>query len=664
MRFLKSLLLILIFGLFLVGCKKTETVTVTFMNGDTEISSAEVVKGADATAPADPSKVGFVFTGWDKAFTDVEADLVVNAVFAVQTFEVQFMVDGAPFGVAQEVNYGEDAVLPNDPIKVGFVFDGWDIDATDVTEDLEVNATFVVATYTVIFRVDGVQEGATQTITHGEAAVAPADPTKVGHTFVGWDAEFDEVTSDLIISAEFAPITYTVRFYEDELTMIGEAQTVAYGQAAIAPIAPEKVGFVFEGWDQDFSNITGDLDVVAEYVVATFTVKFMVDGVQVGADQVIQYGNDAVAPSDPTKNGYNFTGWSLAYTNVTSNLTVVAEFSIITYEIKYYDGAAELTHTPATYTVTTAVTYTEYAKTGFLFRGWYETDSLETETTGITLGSTGNVTVYGKWLDESLTYTVNYTLNDGSWNWTTGVVTTVPSGDYVGKYYIDGVSNLPEIFMQDYYTYLSDNSLLEASTVHANLRKTNWADFSADYADPVAIYNWTSSVTSATPDGYSQFFWTSILDGEATGGFFGTEPYKSKYINLATHLWYMFPLKYATSDINSESGKALAGFILDGYFYGTQSHTAGSVFETFRMTIPTTTLRWNEVASESTETTFPVVTYIQGLDYTLALPSREGYFFKGWYDNSSFTGDVVTTIEEGVAPASMYYAKWEPTLPL
>ena len=126
----------------------------------------------------------------------------------------------------------------------------------------------------------------------------------------------------------------------------------------------------------------------------------------------------------------------------------------------------------------------------------------------------------------------------------------------------------------------------------------------------------------------------------------------------------MFPLKYATSDINSESGKALAGFILDGYFYGTQTYTAGSVFETFRMTIPTTTLRWNEVASESTETTFPVVTYIQGLDYTLALPSREGYFFKGWYDNPSFTGDVVTTIEEGVAPASMYYAKWEPTLPL
>jgi len=250
-------------------------------------------------------------------------------------------------------------------------------------------------------------------------------------------------------------------------------------------------------------------------------------------------------------------------------------------------------------------------------------------------------------------YTLSFTLNSGSWTWTTGSV-TIASG-------INAVSDLPEKFMVDIYKYLKDNSLLSASTVNSTLRKTTWATFSSNYADPVAIYNWTSTNTSATPDGYSQFFWTTISGTTATGGFFGTEPYKSKYVNLLYHLTYMFPLKYATSDINTEGGKALVGFILDGYFYGTQSTTGttnDTAFQALRGKIPTPILRWNSTGTTSSATTYQVSTYAFGQVGTLKTPFRAGYFFSGWYNNSGFTGSPITTVPAGTAPASMYYAKW------
>ena len=43
-----------------------------------------------------------------------------------------------------------------------------------------------------------------QSVEHGEAAVAPADPTRDGYTFIGWDTDFSNVTSDLTVTAEYS----------------------------------------------------------------------------------------------------------------------------------------------------------------------------------------------------------------------------------------------------------------------------------------------------------------------------------------------------------------------------------------------------------------------------------------------------------------------------
>ncbi len=56
---------------------------------------------------------------------------------------------------------------------------------------------------------------------------------------------------------------------------------------------------------------------------------------------------------------------------------------------------------------------------------------------------------------------------------------------------------------------------------------------------------------------------------------------------------------------------------------------------------------------------YQISEYVVGLEAILAAPFKEGYAFRGWYDNPEFTGDAVMKIEEGVTPKSMYYAKWE-----
>ena len=252
-------------GAVTVAAAQPEMHTVTFKDWDgTVLKTQEVQHGGDAEAPADPTRVGYTFTGWDKEFTNITADLVVTAQYEINTYTVTFKDWDGTVLKTQQVQHGGDAEAPADPTRTGYTFTGWDKEFTNITADLVVTAQYEINTYTVTFKDWDGTVLKIQEVQHGGDAEAPADPTRTGYTFTGWDKAFTNITADLVVTAQYEINTYTVTFKDWDGTVL-KTQEVQYGGDAEAPADPTRVGYTFTGWDKAFTNVTADLVVTAQY---------------------------------------------------------------------------------------------------------------------------------------------------------------------------------------------------------------------------------------------------------------------------------------------------------------------------------------------------------------------------------------------------------------
>jgi hypothetical protein len=162
-------------------------------------------------------------------------------------------------------------------------------------------------------------------VEEGGAATAPADPEREGWSFLGWDTAFDNVTQDITVTAVYQPEgeSCTVTFVDWDGTVLS-TQQVVIGYGAIAPADPVREGYTFIGWDCDFSSVTGDLTVTAQYAINTYTVTFVDWDGTVLSTQTVEYGSAAAAPADPEREGYTFIGWDCDFSSVIGDLTVTA----------------------------------------------------------------------------------------------------------------------------------------------------------------------------------------------------------------------------------------------------------------------------------------------------------------------------------------------------
>ncbi len=119
---------------------------------------------------------------------------------------------------------------PADPVRDGSTFLGWDPAVfTGLTTDTTFTAQYSsgIVTHTVsFFDWDNTQIGEDQEVVHGEAATPPANPSREGYIFVGWDTAFDNVTDDLTVHASYVPSHVYVATAE-ELVAAVSAETVS-----------------------------------------------------------------------------------------------------------------------------------------------------------------------------------------------------------------------------------------------------------------------------------------------------------------------------------------------------------------------------------------------------------------------------------------------------
>jgi len=312
------------------------TYTVTFIDHDgMELSQQTVNHGSAAIAPATaPTRAGHTFTGWDVEFGNVTSDLTVTALYTDDlqpTYTVTFVDWNGAVLKTQIVNENTAAIAPTAPTREGYTFIGWDVNFNNVTSNLTVMAVYEITSYTVTFVDWNSTILKTQTVNHGSSATAPTTPTRVGYTFSGWDKAFSNVTDDLTVTALYtddSQPTYTVTFADWNGTVL-KTQIVNENTAAIAPTAPTREGYAFTGWDKTFSNVTGDLTVTAQYI-KTHTVTFVDWDGTVLETQTVNESSSAIAPTAPIRTDYTFTGWDVEFDNVTRNLTVMAVYEAIT----------------------------------------------------------------------------------------------------------------------------------------------------------------------------------------------------------------------------------------------------------------------------------------------------------------------------------------------
>jgi hypothetical protein len=257
--------------------------------------------------------------------TPVTDNVTLYLKWTIKTYTVTFVDRDGTVLSSQTVEHGSAATAPAEPTNAGYTFISWDKAFDEVTENLTVTAVYEINTYTVTFVDHDGTELSVQTVEHGGAATAPAEPTNAGYTFISWDKAFDEVTENLTVTAMYEINIYKVTLDDGDGTILS-SQTVEHGSAATEPTEPTREGYTFISWDKAFDEVTENLTVTAVYEINTYTITFVDhDGTELSV-HTVRHGGAATAPTEPTREGYTFTNWDVAFDNVTSDLTVTAVY--------------------------------------------------------------------------------------------------------------------------------------------------------------------------------------------------------------------------------------------------------------------------------------------------------------------------------------------------
>lgn len=128
--------------------------------------------------------------------------------------------------------------------------------------------------------------------------------------------------------------TFTVIFWGMNGEILSQ-QEVLIDQAATAPDAPAVEGYTFTGWvPADFTHVSRDMDIVAQYTKVDsedtkYTVNFIDWNDTVLYTQKVASGEDAIPPQAPVREGYTFTGWRPAITDITKDTDTYAQYEKI-----------------------------------------------------------------------------------------------------------------------------------------------------------------------------------------------------------------------------------------------------------------------------------------------------------------------------------------------
>lgn len=272
------------------------------------------------------------------------ACLVAYFIFANKKYTITFDSDGGSVVEKQIVKRGEKVNKPTDPTRDGYIFIEWDLGSSiydfsaKVTRNLILKAVWKEqeggkVTYVVNFNTDGGNSVSNQIINKDGTITKPQDPVRDGYKFLGWYSNnvlFDfntPITKNLELIAKWEKA-------KDNSTT-GTTTTTKKNDTTSSTTKKTTTK------KNDTTNTTTTKKTTTTTTEAKkYTVKFDSNGGSKVSSKEVTSGSKVSKPSNPTRTGYKFGGWTLnnkAYdfnSKVTSNITLVAKWTSKTYTVK------------------------------------------------------------------------------------------------------------------------------------------------------------------------------------------------------------------------------------------------------------------------------------------------------------------------------------------
>ena len=278
----------------------------------------------------------------------VPADVTELTVqWTAPTYAVTLNTNGGTIADGKDVTgytYGVGATLPTagDMTYTGHTFVGWydneNLTGSPVTAiggaetgNKEYWAKWEINQYTITFDTNGGSEIVPITQDYGTEITAPADPTRKGYTFKGWDKEIPETmpAENITVKAQWETNQYTITFDTNGGSEIAPI-TQDYGTKITAPDKPTRKGYTFKGWDKEIPETmpADNITVKAQWEINQYTITFDTNGGSEIAPITQDYGTEITAPDNPTRKGYTFKGWDkeIPETMPAENITITARW--------------------------------------------------------------------------------------------------------------------------------------------------------------------------------------------------------------------------------------------------------------------------------------------------------------------------------------------------
>ena len=187
--------------------------TVTFLSDGESAAPSQIRANTPADQPADPTKEGYTFIGWYKGeekwnFADAVTEaMTLTAKWQLNQYTITFDTAGGSEVAPITQDYGTAITPPAAPTRTGYTFAGWDreIPTAMPAENMTITARWQVNQYTITFKPENGGQDIVIKQDYGTAITAPANPTKTGYTFAGWDKTIPSTmpAGDMTITARW-----------------------------------------------------------------------------------------------------------------------------------------------------------------------------------------------------------------------------------------------------------------------------------------------------------------------------------------------------------------------------------------------------------------------------------------------------------------------------